>query len=283
MTVGTFTSGCSSIRLGEGWEGREGFVLVQRAQAFQELLCLFELREEFFFFTEGCGMHQPPAAAELHRMPQVQHLMIDKVLNGIKRDTRGIKDAADDDCVMRRIIVAKAAQGLIAAPCHLRTGHQAVEEAKIQVIENLVKIVVFALGTLNALASAQLADELRFFRHSMAASVFAVTCGVGSVNGLAMKLGNKDMEDGIEHRFGRAFKEIRKANKDASLAQADSAIDVGETIETDLKLRHRRAGTQIAICLLKNLDEGRGHVVLSRAQRGNPILPRCWQQSFNEV
>jgi len=51
-------------------------------------------------------MHQPPAAAELHRMPQVQHLMIDKVLNGIKRDTRRIKNATDDDGVMRGIVVA---------------------------------------------------------------------------------------------------------------------------------------------------------------------------------
>ena len=192
-------------------------------------------------------------------MPQVQHLMIDKVLNGIERDTRGIKDAADDNCVMRGIIVAQAPQGFVAAPGHLRPGHKAVEEAKIQIVEKLVKIVVFALGALNALASAQLADELRFFRHSMAASIFAITRGVGCVNGFAMELGDENMQDGIEHRLWRAFKEIREADEDASLAQADGAIDVGETIEADLELGYRRTRTQIAICLFKNLEKG-GHL-----------------------
>ena len=60
--------------------------LVQRAQAFQEFLSFFELREELFFFAEGGGMHQAPAAAEFDGVPQVQHLMIDKILNGIERD-----------------------------------------------------------------------------------------------------------------------------------------------------------------------------------------------------
>ena len=118
---------------------------------------------------------------------------------------------------------------------------------------------MLALWTLNALASAQLADELRFFRHSMAASIFAITRGVGCVNGFAMELGDKNMQDGIKHRLRRAFQEIREADEDASLAQSNRAIDVGETIEADLKLGHRRPRTQIAICLFKNLEKG-GHL-----------------------
>ena len=242
-------------------------LLVQSAQAFQEFLSFLELRKEFLFFAKGGGMHQAPAAAQLDWMPQVQHFMIDEILNGIERNARGIEDAADDDGVMRGIIVAQATESLVAAPGHLRSSHQAVEEAKIQVVKNLVEIIVLALGTLNALASAQLADELRLLRHGVTAGVFAVTRSVGSVNGLAMELGDEDVQDGIKHWLGRAFKKIREADENASLAQADGAVDVGEAIETDFKFRQRSARTQIAICLLKNLGESGGHLYLDHERR----------------
>src|SRR6478672_9162298 len=119
---------------------------------------------------------------------------------------------------------------------------------------------MLALCTLNALASAQLAYELRLLCHGVATGIFPVSSGVGSINGLAMELGNEDVQNGIEHGLGRAFQEIREADENASLAQADGAIDVGEAIETDFKFRQGRARTQIAICLLKNLGEGGGHL-----------------------
>src|SRR5947209_182770 len=109
---------------------------------------------------------------------------------------------------MRRIIVSQAAQGLVAAPGHLRSSHEAMEKAEIQTVKNLVQIVVLALGTFNAFASAKLAYKLRFLRHDVAAGVFAVTRGMGRVHGLAMQLGDEDMRDGVKHRFRRAFKKI---------------------------------------------------------------------------
>jgi hypothetical protein len=65
VALGIFASGCCSIQVGECKEQESvtactSPVLVQRAQAFQELLSFFELREEFFFFTKSCGMHQAP-------------------------------------------------------------------------------------------------------------------------------------------------------------------------------------------------------------------------------
>src|SRR6476646_4929651 len=200
-------------------------------------------------------MHLATAAAKLDGMPQVQHLVIDEILDGIERDARRIENAADDDGVVRGIIVAQAAERLVAAPGHLRPGHQAVEKAEIQAVKNPVEIIVPAFGTLNALAPAKLADELRLLRHGVTAGIFAVTGGVGGVNGLAMKLGDEDMQDGVEHRLGSAFKKIREANENAPLAQADGAIDVGEAIKTDFKFRQRRARTQVAISLLKNLGK----------------------------
>src|SRR6476646_9553610 len=200
-------------------------------------------------------MHHATAAAELDGMPQVQHLVIDEILDGKGRDARGIENATDDDGVVRGIIVAQAAESLVAAPGHLRPGHQSVKKAEIQVVKNAFKIIVLAFWAIDSLAPAELADELRLLRHGVTAGIFAVTGGVGGVNGLAMKLGDEDMQDGVKHRPGSAFKQIRKADENASLAQADGAIDVGEAIKTDFKFRQRRTRTQVAISLLKNLGK----------------------------
>ena len=114
-------------------------------QAFQEFLSFFELRKEFLFFSKSSGMHEAAAAAELDGMPQVQHLMIDEIFDGKRRDTRGIENAADDDGIVRGIIVAQAAESLVAAPGHLRPSHQAMKETEIQLVKNLVEIIVLAL------------------------------------------------------------------------------------------------------------------------------------------
>ena len=105
-------------------------------------------------------MHDAPAAAQLNRMTQMQHLVIDEIFDGIEGNASGIENAANDDGVMRGIIVAQAAESLVAAPCHLRPRHQAVEEAKIEIVKNLVEIIVLSFGALNAFASAELANEL---------------------------------------------------------------------------------------------------------------------------
>lgn len=83
--------------------------LVQRTQAFQEFLSFLELRKEFFFLLECGRMHHASAAAQLDGMPQVKHLMINKIFDGIERDARRVENAADDNSVMRGIIVTQAA------------------------------------------------------------------------------------------------------------------------------------------------------------------------------
>ena len=79
-------------------------------------------------------------------MLQVQHLVIDNVLNSAPRHMGVIEDAAHDDGVVRRIVVAEGAARMVAAPGHLRASHQPVEEAVIQVVEDGVQVVHLTAG-----------------------------------------------------------------------------------------------------------------------------------------
>lgn len=221
----------------------------------QKYLCFVQLRKQLFFFPECRWMHQPPAAAQLYRMPQVQHFVIDEILDRIERHAGAVKNAAHDDGIVRGVVMSQTAQRVAAAPCHLRARHQAMKEAQVQVVKNLVKVVILSLWALNAFAPAHLADQMCLGCHGLAAGKFAITRCMGRIDRLAMKLGDQNMQDGVKHGFWRAFQKIGKADKDPSLAKPYGVIDVGKTIEADLKFRYGRTWTQITICLLKNLGE----------------------------
>ena len=58
-------------------------------------------------------MHASPASPQLDRMLQVQHLVEEDVFDGVARDARVVEDAADDDGVVRGVVVAEAAAGVV--------------------------------------------------------------------------------------------------------------------------------------------------------------------------
>lgn len=107
-------------------------------QLFQVFFGLAQEREEFFFCLKLGGMHAPAAAAELHRMTQVQHLMVDEILEGEPRYLWAIKDTANHDRIVGRIVMAKTVAGMVAAPGQLRLRHQSVKKTPVELSENLL-------------------------------------------------------------------------------------------------------------------------------------------------
>lgn len=108
----------------------------QRSDDMQKLLCRREFGEEFFLFLELARVHTSSAAPQFDRVLQVQHLVVENVFDGVARYARVIEDAADDDSVMSRVVVAETAPGVVLAPGELRTTHESVEEATVEVFED---------------------------------------------------------------------------------------------------------------------------------------------------
>ena len=65
-------------------------------------------------------MDAAAAAAQLHWMLQMEHFVIDDVLDGITRNALVVEGTADHDGVVRRIVMGKASAGVRLAPCHPR-------------------------------------------------------------------------------------------------------------------------------------------------------------------
>src|ERR1700730_17874819 len=90
-------------------------------------------------------MHAATSAASVHRMLQVQHLVVYEIFHGKSWSVGTVKNAADDDGVVRGIVVAERAARVMRAPCQLRPAKQPVKIAGIQTFEHFIKVVVTAL------------------------------------------------------------------------------------------------------------------------------------------
>src|SRR5947209_2186790 len=200
---------------------------------------LFQLRKELFLCLERSRMYTPAAAAQFHRMPEVQHFMVDQILHSIPGHLGAVKNAADHDGVVRRIIMAKAQAGTVAAPGHLRTRHQTMEEAGIQVFEYLLQVVMRAPGPKNAFAPTHLPDQVHPGDNVLASGKSAEAHSMSVSNFLAVDLGNQDVQDGMNHRLRRALQQIRETHQDASIAQTNGVVEFGEREELNLKFGYR--------------------------------------------
>ena len=61
-------------------------------------------------------MHASPTAAQLDWVLQVQHFVVEDVLDDVAGDAWVVEDAADDDGVVGGVVVAEAIAGVVAAP-----------------------------------------------------------------------------------------------------------------------------------------------------------------------
>src|SRR5208337_1280635 len=102
----------------------------------QKLPGVFQFRKHLLFRAKFPRVHTSPAPPEFDRMLQVQHLVEEDVFDGIAWNARVVEDAADDDGVVSRVIVAETAAGVVLAPGELRASHESVEKAAIEVVED---------------------------------------------------------------------------------------------------------------------------------------------------
>jgi hypothetical protein len=226
----------------------------------QELACLIEFWELFFFGAKLLRVNTPPAAVESNRVLQMEHLVKQYVFNCVTRHSWLIKNAADDDGVVRRIVVSEAAAGMVLTPGKLRTSKESVEKAAVEVFENFIKMVVMTAWGANLFPSAHLADQAGFGRNVVTGNISSITAAVGAVDGLAIELGQQDVSDRVQHSFGRALEQVGEANEELSIAEADGVVDGNEGIETKVHGRCRHARAKFAIGFVKDFGEFWRHV-----------------------
>src|SRR5215469_12637392 len=231
------------------------------------MFSLFELRKQPLLRLKLRPVDAAPASAQLHRMLQVQHLVIDNVFDRIARYSRMIEDATHDDRVVRRIVMRQAVARPHAAPSHLRPRQQSVKKLLIQPLENFIEVVGEAARRGDLLSSSHLPQQVRLGCHIVTGNVTTVSSGMQSLNRFAINLGQQDMSNGLKHGLRRTLQQVGDADVYHVLTQADGAVDISEGVKLHPKLRNGRPQTELTIGPLKNLLKFLAQVVsnLTRA------------------
>src|SRR3954453_14105824 len=121
-------------------------------------------------------MNTSSATAEFYGVLEMEHLVIDDVLDRRPRHARMVKDTAHHDRVMGGVIVAKMVAGPLATPCHSGTCQQSVKEPNVQILKHNFQIIGVALGRSEALPSAHLADQVSLLTDAVAGDIASVPC-----------------------------------------------------------------------------------------------------------
>lgn len=217
--------------------------------------------EEFFVGLEGWAMDASAAAAQLDRVTQVKHLVVDEVFHGVAWNVGAIKDAADHNRVVRGIVMSQALARMVGAPGHLRTRHQAIEKFGVQIFEDLFQVVVRAFGAMDLLAPAHLPDQVGLGGDALASRKLSEARCMAAVDLFSIELGYQDVEDGVKHIVTGALQQVRQPHQDASIAQADGVVEVGKRKELHLEFGKRRPWTQLPVGMLKKIRNSGVHRV----------------------
>jgi hypothetical protein len=81
---------------------------------------------------------------------------------------------------------------------------------------------------------------------------------VGAGDGLFVELGKEDVGDGVVNGLGCGFEEVGEADVKTAFAEADGGVEGGEAAEADVERGDGGAGTEFAVLVLEDSDEGGG-------------------------
>src|SRR6202044_679748 len=111
------------------------------SQRFQEEFGFVEFGKKFFFRLKFRSVNAAATATQLDRMFQVEHLVIHDIFHSTPRHANVIEDTADNNCIVRRIVMRETVARMRATPGHLRPGQQTIKELPIECFENFVEVI----------------------------------------------------------------------------------------------------------------------------------------------
>ncbi len=85
-------------------------------QALEVGFCGVELGEEALFGLKLAGVDAAAAGFDPDGVLEVEHLVIEEVLDGAARGVGTIEDAADDDGVVSGVVVAEHTASMVGGP-----------------------------------------------------------------------------------------------------------------------------------------------------------------------
>src|ERR1700690_972645 len=123
------------------------------------------------------------------------------------------------------------------------------------------------------LSPAHLPHQSRLRGEFVAADIAPVARALGSVNWLAVELGQQDMSNRMQYGFGCAFEKIGQPNVELRVPQANGVIDRDKRIKADAHRRRGHARPQFGVGFVEDLSKSGGHGEVKISTRVGCRLP----------
>src|ERR1700728_674776 len=166
-----------------------------RSQSLQKSVGLCPVRKQLLLRLKLDRVHASAASPQPDGMLQMKHLVVDDVFQHVRRHGKVIENAADDDGIVRRVVVAQNTPSLSLAPAHSRAAQQSVKEARIQIVEEYVQVIKMPTRGAQALASAHLPNQVSFPHNVVAGDIFPIAARLPAINWPAIHLRQQNMGD----------------------------------------------------------------------------------------
>ena len=109
---------------------------------------------------------------------------------------------------MRGIEVSQHTARRTAAPAQLRAAEHAIEVGGIQTLEDFLQVEMFALGSGDELAAADLLDQVRLPAYIAAIEVKTVAMSVDARDRLAVEFAEEDVGQSFQYRRRRTRQQV---------------------------------------------------------------------------
>jgi hypothetical protein len=96
------------------------------------------------------------------------------------------------------------------------------------------------------------------FGDGFGGDVAAVAVGVDAGDWFFVELGEEDVGDGVMDGLGCGLEDVGETDVETAFAQADGGVEGGEAAEADVECGDGGAGTEFAVLVLEDGDEGGG-------------------------
>ena len=123
------------------------------------------MREFLFVAAEGGRVIVPAPVVVNGRMVDVQHFVKDDIFDDVSRHIRRVERTADDDRVVRRIMMPQNAVSVPGRPRKHWFFNASAEIFRVHAFKDLVQVVYLARVSRNDLAAARSAALVRAFAH----------------------------------------------------------------------------------------------------------------------
>jgi hypothetical protein len=236
------------------------------SEAFEVGLCGIELWEQALVGLKLAGVDAAAACFDADGMFEVEHLVIEKIFDGAARSVGAIEDPADDDGVVRCVVVTQHAAGVVGAPGQGGAAKKTVKETDVERLEDFVEIVVMACRCRESFPATGLADVFRLSRYGLRGDMTAIAVRVQTRDRFPVKLREQDVGDGVMDCFRCGFKQVGEADVKRPFAEADGGVERGEAAETDVERGNGSTRAKFAILLLEDgyQRDGRGLLLFPR-------------------